>query len=117
MYLQKLVVTNSISFSATFRGFIRKQGASPKNTPITNIGVPTIVLNSLRKKRGCPIKGKTRITLPIEIIETIIYPKAGWLPIFLLPTTEQAPTNANMLIKAQKNGLLRYEFILSSPLI
>jgi hypothetical protein len=71
-------VTNSISFSATFRGFIRKQGASPKNTPITIIGVPTIVLNSLRKKRGCPIKGKTRITLPIEIIETIIHPKAGY---------------------------------------
>ena len=110
-------MTNSIPFSAIFRGFIRKQGARPKNTPITNIGVPSIALNPLRKKRGCSTKGKTRITLPREIIETIIHPKTGWLPIFLLPTTEQAPTNANMLIKAQKNGLLRYGFILSSLFI
>jgi hypothetical protein len=74
-------------------------------------------LNPFRKKRGCSTKGKTRITLPSEIIETIIHPKAGWLPILLLPTTEQAPTNANMLIKAQKNGLFRYGFILSSSFI
>jgi hypothetical protein len=64
-------------------------------------------LNPLRKKRGCSTEGKTRITLPRDRIVTIIHPKAGWLPIFLLPTTEQAPTNVNMLIKAQKNGLSR----------
>lgn len=76
-----------------------------------------IALKALRKKRGCSIKGKTRIILPIEMVETIIHPMAGWLPIFLLPTTEQAPTKANMLINAQKKGLLKYEFTLSSLFI
>jgi hypothetical protein len=95
-------------FSAMFRGFIKKQGARPKTKPIINIGAPMIALNTLTKKRGCSIKGKTRIIRPREIIETIIHPMAGWLPIFLLPTTEQAPTNVNMLINAQNKELLRY---------
>jgi hypothetical protein len=79
-----------------------------------NMGIPMGVLSPLRENRGCSTKGKTRITLPRARIVTIIQPKAGWLPIFLLPTTEQAPTIVNMLTKAQKNGLLRNGFILSS---